>query len=43
MIKDEAESLYEMELAEKFRHRCDHAKEVYPLPPEVKEWVETLY
>jgi hypothetical protein len=43
MTKDGAESLHEMELPRKFWTCCDHAKGVYPLPPEVKEWLETLF
>ena len=43
MTKDGSESLYEIVLPERFRHCCDHAKGVYPLPAEVKEWLETLF
>jgi hypothetical protein len=43
MTKDGAENLYEIELPRKFWTCCDHAKGVYPLPPEVKEWLETLF
>jgi len=43
MTKDGAETLCEMELPRKFWTCCNHAKGVYPLPPEVVEWLKTLF
>lgn len=43
MTKDGAENLYELELPQRFRACCQHSKGVYPLTPEVKDWLETLF
>lgn len=43
MTKDGAEGLCEIELPQKFWSCCSHAKGVYPLPAEVKEWLKTLF
>lgn len=43
MTKDGAENVYEIELPRKFWACCEHSKGVYPLNPEVKEWLETLF
>ena len=43
MTKDGSETLYEMALPRRFRSCCDYTKGVHPLPPEVRDWLETLF
>jgi hypothetical protein len=43
MTKDGSETLHEIELPRKFWSCCNHAKGVYPVPTEVREWLETLF
>jgi hypothetical protein len=43
MTKDGPETLQELDLPREYWSCCDYTKGVHSLPPEVKEWLKTLF